>query len=270
MGKLKDSKDYKYRLKTALIWYGALSLIVVPLFTLIMGLQDNIFTVSMSAMGNTGGWVHLFFIIWTITFCAYFSSFMGYLLMLTQNTHSRIRILVFIATIVLIFGNLMPFLPNEFPMAAELHNVCAQISSISLAVTLMLLALTLHKYYPEVFKKAIVFVLIIWTVLVVQMSLFGTVSFTEMSGIILACIFLFTVARWLFKTKDFDIMAVESIKDFDAEQALEEVEKLEKKTAEAKEEYMKLEIKLRRARTEAIEKARMSKKHNAAGATKQK
>lgn len=264
MEKLKSSKDYRYRLKTALIWYGALSLIVIPIFTLIMGTRDNILSVSMSAMGNTDGWVHLLFIIWTISFCVYFSSFVGYLLILTQNTHSRIRILVSIATVILIIGNLVPFLPDEFPMAAELHNVCAQISSVSLAVTLMLLALTLHKYYPEVFKKAIVFVLLIWAVLVVQMSLFGTVSFTEMSGIILACIFLFTVARWLFKTKDFDIIAVESIKDFDADQALEEVEKLEKKAAEAKEEYMKWEIKLRRARTEAIEKTRLSKKHNAA------
>jgi len=252
-------EKYQKRLKNALVWYGVFALIVVPIFTLYMGTRQNIFVVSMSAMGSEGGLIHLLFIIWTIVFCAVFASFLGFLLILTQNTHSRIRILLYIAVGILIFGNLLPFLPQEFPGVAELHNFCAQISSISLAVILMLFALTLHKKYPDVFKKALFFVLVIWLVLIVLMGVFGTKSITEMTGIILACIYLFTVAVWLFKTEDFD--AVSSLKNFDAEQAVEEVKRLEKKAAEAKEEYLKWEKKARRASIEAKEIVRAAKHH---------
>jgi len=250
-------ENYQRRVKGALVWYGILALFIVPAFTLFMGTKDNILTTSMSAMGNTGEGTHLLFIIWTILFCAVFSSFVGYILILTKNTHSRVRILVYIAVATLIFGNLMPFVPDVFPGASWLHNFCAQISSISLAVVLMLLALTLHKWYPEVFKKAIVFVLIIWAVLIAMMALFGTKSITEMTGIILACIYLFTVSIWLMKTKDFDATA--SLQEYDVQQATEEAEKLEKRASEAKEEYLRLEAKARRARIEAMEIKRASK-----------
>ncbi len=254
----KGLQNYQKRVKGALVWYGVLALGVVPIFTLLMGTKDNILTTSMSAMGNADGGIHLMFIIWTILFCAVFTSFVGYILILTKNTHSKIRILIYIAVAVLIFGNILPFLPETFPGFAELHNFCAQISSISLAVVLMLLALTLHKWYPEVFKKAVTFVLVIWAVLVTLMALFGTKSITEMAGILLACVYLFAVAVWLMRTKDFD--AVESLKQYDATQAEEEADKLEKRAAEAKDEYLKLEAKARRARIEAMEMVRQAKR----------
>ena len=80
-----------------------------------MGNKDNILTTSMSAMGNTSGNMHFWFIIWTIVFCAYFASFMGYLLMLTKNTHSKIRGFVYFAIVVLIRGISSRFCPRHFP-----------------------------------------------------------------------------------------------------------------------------------------------------------
>jgi len=256
---LKEKKlsHYKRRLTSGLIWYGFLSLGLVPVFTLMMGTKANIFTTSMSAMGNAGGGTHLWFILWTIVFCAVFSSFIGYLLMLTRNTHSKVRILVYFAVAVLIFGNIIPFLPDTFPGFAWLHNFCAQISSISLAVTLMLFTLTLRNHYSQLFKKALVFVLIIWVVLIALMGLFGTKSITEMSGILLACVFLFTVLIWLYQENTFD--PVLSLQEFDTANALEEAEKLEKRAKEAKEEYLKLEAKARNARIAAEEAAYLAK-----------
>ncbi len=255
--KEKEMSNYRKRLLGGLIVYGILSLGVIPVFTLIMGVRDNVFTVSMSAMGNTGGWVHLFFIIWTLVFCGYFSSFMGYLLMLTKNTHSKIRGFVTFATAVLIFGNIVPFLPETLPGFAWMHNFCAQISSISLAVTLMLFALTLRNHYSALFKKALVFVLIIWIVLVALMGMLGTVAFTEMAGIILASVFLFTSLRWLYKEDAFD--PVVSLQEGDAIEAEDEAKKLEKRAIQAKKEYMELEAKARRARIAADEAAKAIK-----------
>lgn len=255
---MKDEMSkYRRRLFGGLIFYGIFSLGIIPAFTLIMGTKDNILTTSMSAMGNASSSMHFWFIIWTIVFCAYFAGFMGYLLMLTKNTHSKIRGFVYFAIAVLIVGNFFPFLPETFPGFSSLHNFCAQISSISLAVSLMLFALTLRNSYSLIFKKALVFVLVIWIVLVALMGLLGTKSLTEMTGIILAGIFLFTVLVWLYREDTFD--PVQSLKDSDAEEAVERACRLSKKVEATKKEYLKLEAELRRAKIEAEEACRIAK-----------
>lgn len=255
---MKDEMSgYRKRIVGGMIIYGIFSLGIIPVFTLIMGARDNVLTVSMSAMGSTSVSIHLLFIVWTIVFCGYFSSFMGYLLMLTKNTRSKIRGFVTFATAILIFGNIVPFLPETFPAFAWLHNFCAQISSISLAVTLMLFALTLRNYYSILFKKALIFVLIIWVVLIALMGMLGTTALTEMTGIILAGIFLFSVLVWLYKEDAFD--PVQSLKESDALEAGEEAKRLEKKAAAAKKEYLALEAKARKARIEADEASKKLK-----------
>lgn len=249
---------YRRRIVGGMILYGILSLGVIPIFTLYMGTKDNILTVSMSAMGNTSVSVHLLFIIWTLVFCGYFASFVGYLLMLTKNTHSKIRGFVTFATAVLIVGNVFPFLPELFPGFAGMHNLFAQISSISLAIILMLFTLTLRNSYSILFKKALLFVLIIWAVLIALMAIFGTRSITEMSGIILAGIFLFTVLVWLYREDTFD--PVQSLKEKDALEAVEEAARLDKRAAQAKKEYLKLEAAARKAKIEAEEVVRIAAK----------
>ncbi len=244
-----------------MIIYGILSLGLIPVFTLYMGTQDNILTVSMSAMGNTSVSMHLLFVVWTLIFCGYFASFMGYLLMLTKNTHSKIRGFVTFATVVLIVGNIFPFLPETLPGFAELHNLFAQISSVSLAVTLMLFTLTLRNHYSILFKKALIFVLIIWAMLIALMAVFGTRSITEMSGIIIASIFLFCVLTWLYKEDAFD--PVQSLKEKDVYEAQEAADKLEKRMVQAKKEYLKLEAEARRARITAEEAAKVARHHKA-------
>jgi len=249
---------YRRRIVGGMILYGILSLGVIPIFTLYMGTKDNVLTVSMSAMGNTSVSVHLLFIIWTLVFCGYFASFVGYLLMLTKNTHSKIRGFVTFATAVLIVGNIVPFLPELFPGFAGMHNLFAQISSISLAIILMLFTLTLRNSYSILFKKALLFVLIIWAVLIALMAIFGTRSITEMSGIILAGIFLFTVLVWLYREDTFD--PVQSLKEKDALEAVEEAARLDKRAAQAKKEYLKLETAARKAKIEAEEVVRIAAK----------
>ncbi|MEA5002640.1 MAG: hypothetical protein VB081_03995 [Christensenella sp.] len=258
---IKGMSNYKKRLIGGMILYGILSLGVIPIFTLYMGTQDNILNVSMSAMGNTSTSMHILFVVWTLIFCGYFASFMGYLLMLTKNTHSKIRGFVTFATVVLIVGNIFPFLPETLPGFAEMHNLFAQISSVSLAVTLMLFTLTLRNHYSVLFKKALVFVLIIWAMLIALMAIFGTKSITEMSGIIVAGVFLFCVLTWLFKEDAFD--PVQSLKEKDVLETKEAADKLEKRVMQAKKEYLKLEAEARRARITADEVAKIAKHHKA-------
>lgn len=248
---------YRRRMIGGLIIYGILALGVLPIFTLYMGTQGNIFQISMSEMGNANVFRHLLFIIWTILFCSVFSSFIGYLLLLTKNTKSKIRFLVTFAVVVLIIGNIIPFLPELFPIFAGMHNLFAQISSVTLAIVLMLFSLTLRNTYTVLFKKSLVFVLIIWGVILTLTIFFQAASITTMFGTMIANIFLFVVLLWLYREDTFD--PVQSLKEIDAIEAQEEADKLWKRAQHAKQEYLKLEAAARKASHEADEAAYIAK-----------
>ena len=62
--------------------------------------------------------------------------------------------------------------------------------------------------------------------LIALMGMLGTTALTEMTGIILAGIFLFSVLVWLYKEDAFD--PVQSLKESDALEAGEEAKRLEK------------------------------------------
>lgn len=254
----RNLTNYQRRVDMTLKAY-VVAACVVTVFTLFMGTRDNVLTTSMSAMGNTGRPMHLAFIVWTIVFCGYFGSIVGFILILTQNTKSKIRIFVYIAAGIMIFGDIMPFVPAEHPIAARLHDLCAQISSIALAVTLMLLALTIVRLYPEVFKKALFWVLLLWGALLAFMGLFGTKAITEMIGIIGGSLYLVVFAGWIVKAEQFD--ASQALSSSDAEQAEEEARRLEKRARELEEEYLRAETKARHARLAADELRRIERRH---------
>ncbi len=248
---------YRKRIIVGMIIFGILALGVIPIFTIYMGVQKDPFTITFSEMGNLSASRHLLFILWTVLFSASFASFVGYLLMLTRNTQSKIRKFVSFATIILILGNIFPFVPDLLPKLAGLHNIFVQTSSICLAVILMLFTLTLKATYSMLFKKALTFVLCIWMTMIVLIIAFGPASITTMTGTIVAGVFLFTVLVWLYQEDKFD--PVQSLKEKDALHAREDAEKLWKRAEHALEEYLKLEAAARRASLEADEVERISK-----------
>ncbi len=253
--------SYNKRMRSSIIFWGILALGVIPVLTLLVGTQDNVLTTSMSAMGSSSGLSFVLFVIWTIAFCVFFASMVGYILMLTRNNKSKVRKFVYFAVGVLIFGNVMPFVPDVLPGFAALHDFCAKISSVTLAVSIMLLALTFRKHYRKLFWRSFVFVLIIWTVLIVMMGTFSTKSITEMTALILGSVFLFTVLVWLYKENAVD--AEDALLQNDAMTAEEQAVSLEKRAKAAYDEYLKLDNDARRARLYADEYARIVKKDQA-------
>lgn len=253
----KKVSSYRRRIVGGMILYGILTLCVIPILTISAGTQNNILEVSMSAMGNSSAASRALFLTWTIVFVVTFASLTGYLLMLTKNTRSKIRWLVTFATVVLVIGNIVPFIPDVFPKMAGMHNLFAQISSISLAIVLMLFTLTLRKTYSIIFKRSLIFVLIIWAVMIGLTTIFGAASITTMSGTMVAGIFMFVVLVWLYMDDKFD--PVQSLKEKDASEATEEADKLWKRAEQARNEYLKLEAAARKARIEAEEASRIAR-----------
>lgn len=234
----KHRTQYQRRMKILLFAFGALSLLVVPALTIYFGARGNPFQTSLSEIGNRDG-MRLTFLIWTITVCAYFSTMVSTLVVLTKNTRARIlQSMILVSTCLLMLTCLIPFMPENLPLLANLHTKVAVIATLLLAITLLLLTLTFRSYYPKLFSKALIAILILIAIMMILFIFYSSCWIMEGTSVIGGSVFLFLVLQWLYKEQDFDAQDVLSTYDLDVAQ--KEIKHLQKRTKEAYEEYLKL------------------------------
>ena len=195
----KHRTGYQQRMKI-LVWvFGLLSLIAVPAFTIYLGSHGSPFKFSLSTIGNRPE-NRTIFLVWTIALCAYFSSIIFALVVLTENAHAHtLRVLILVSTWLLLVTNLIPFLPEKSPILAHIHTYIAVISTLLLILTLLMLTFTFRNYYPKLFQKSLASFLTFLSVIVILYLFFDVKWITEGTCIIGAGIFLFSVMIWLYK-----------------------------------------------------------------------
>ncbi|MDR2206844.1 MAG: phosphoethanolamine transferase CptA [Flavobacteriaceae bacterium] len=248
---VKHRAKYQQQIKILLWVFGILSLVIVPALTIYLGAHGNPFKLSLSAIGNRPE-VRPLFLVWTISMCAYFSSIVFAIIVLTKNSRARtFRILILVSTWLLLITNLIPFLPDRFPLLANIHTNVAVISTVLFAFTLLMLTYSFQNYYPKLFLKSHIAVLCLLAVMIILFIFFEAKWITEGTCIIGGSIFLFSVMYWLYKENDFD--ADDVLASYDLELARQEVQRLENRTKEAYEEYLKLNARLRIAQVELQE-----------------
>ena len=252
----KHRAKYQRQMKILLWVFGILSLIIVPAFTIYLGSHGNPFKLSLSAIGNRPD-VRPIFLVWTISMCAYFSGIVFAIIVLTKNSRARtFRILILISTWLLLITNLIPFLPDRFPLLANIHTNIAVISTVLLAFTLLMLTFTFQNYYPKLFLKSHIAILCLLAVMIILFVFFEAKWITEGTCIIGGSIFLFSVMYWLYKENDFD--AEDVLSSYDLDLAQKEVQRLENRTKEAYQEYLNLNTQLRIAQVELEEMKKFS------------
>lgn len=233
----------------ALLWiFGVLSFVVVPLLTFSLGLHGNPFEDSFSAIGNSEG-MRLAFIIWTLALCAYFSAAVFAIVILTRNIRAKaMRRMILIGTWLLLFTNAIPFFPDKYPVLAKLHNYVAMFSVVFLVGTLCILVLTFRRDYPRLFHKSAAAMSCLIVAMITLFSFFRAKWITEATCVIGGSIFLFFVMWWLYKENDFN--AEDVLSSYDIEKLELEIQRLDKRTREAYEEYADCNAKLQRAQIE--------------------
>jgi signal transduction histidine kinase len=236
------------RAKVLLIIFGILGVGVIPVTTLINGLQEDPFIYSMSSMGSMPG-RHLDFIIWTLILSAYFLAICTYLLILIKGKKSFISLLTRIGLVILVFGNALPYLPDTLPFWADLHVYCAQISSVSMVAVLLLIILNLRAEYPRIFSRSLTVTLIFLLAALAIMSKQGVVSATEMIVIIGGCATLFYILDKLYQSERLNVVV--RVADHDAMTARERAQELSRKADRAYAEYLKLAKEAEEAQREA-------------------
>ena len=182
------------------VWlYGILSLVMVPAVTLILGVHGNALTTSLSAIGNRPG-LRAIFIVWTLAVCAYFVSIVFSLVMLTRNTEANaLHIMIGVTTLALLAFNIIPFLPDRWPVLADLHTRGVLVAALLLAATLFMLTMTFRGHYPDLFRQALVWFLVLFAVVAILYLVFYTAWITESVGIIGSAVFLFAVLVKLYR-----------------------------------------------------------------------
>ena len=251
--------EYQQKTKRLLWIFGILSFLIVPALTLYLGVHGSPFEVSFSAIGNSDG-LRAPFLIWTLILCAYFSSIVFAIIALTKNVRAKVmKALILISTWLLLITNLIPFVPQKLPFLASIHSDVAMLSTILLAVTLVLLTSTYKNDYPRLFHKSFITISCLFVVMIVLFVFFRAKWITEATSIIGGSVFLFFVIWWLYNENDFS--AEDVLASYDVELAQQEVFRLEKRADDAHHEYEKLNVALHRAQ---IELQQMKKKRSRA------
>jgi len=183
-----------------LVWlYGILSIVMVPVVTIVLGANGDPLTVSLSEIGNRPG-MRPIFIVWTLAIGAYFTSIVFTLVMLTRNTEANtLHTMIAISMLALLIVNLIPFMPDRWPVLAGIHIRGALVTALMLAATLLMLTLTFRKHYPQIFRKALIWLVILFACEVILYVTFATAWLTEAVGLIGGAVFLFAVLVELYK-----------------------------------------------------------------------
>lgn len=188
----KNRRSYQQRMYGLLCFFGVMSLLIIPVFTLHLGSHGDPFQHSLSAIGNLQG-MRSVFIAWAIVLCIYFSTMVSTLIILTKNTRARmLRILVLACAFILLICNLIPFPPENTSITLVFKTIWLYFSSFLLAFTLLLLTFTFRNLYPILFRKTLTFILILLSVIIILFISFSFNWITERTNIIGASVFLFT------------------------------------------------------------------------------
>lgn len=247
--KKQDGKTpYERKLKLGIFLYSLFALLLIPLYTVNLASHANVLDYSISFIGNNLGHRQSL-IVWTVMSGVFFICFICYLLVLTKNTKSSAKWMIYLASGMLIVCNFIPFLPEQFPRLARYHNFFAMASSLLLALTLFVFVLALRKFDRRIFWKAMWLLLAVVAVSGVLMLLFGVNSLLETVSILSVCLFMFCVLFWLLRSDRFD--GVQVLLEVDADRAVEEARRLVKKAEKAKEEAAEAAYLARKARMNA-------------------
>jgi hypothetical protein len=145
-------------------------------------------------------------VLWGVISGLFYLGFTLYLFMLTRFTDAKVRRMLFAGCAMLIGTVILPFVPEVWPRAAQLHNVLAMAAPILIILTQYFFVFYLGRCDRAVYKKALASLNAI--VLVSGLLLFatGASGLLEVVVTTLMCGFLFMLLVWLAHSEKIDMI----------------------------------------------------------------
>lgn len=227
-------EKYLRRLKRAGLCYGLMALVIIPIYTILYATRADLITRNMSYIGGyMGGYRGL--VLWGVVSGLFYLGFTSYLFMLTKFTNKRVRRMLFAACAMLIITVLLPFVPEIWPRAAEMHNFFAMLAPIVMVLTMYLFVFYLAKCDRGVYKRALWALNSMVLVSAVLMFLTGSSGLLEVVFSVGMCVLLFMILIWLSHSEHVDLVRAmrQAEEKRQAEAAAREAEERAQKVAEA-------------------------------------
>lgn len=155
------------------------SYVIIPVYTILLALQDNLFESNLSVISSNPEHKDAF-MFWTFMVVTFL-----YLVLtkVIENNHLRYtkldRFFVVSCCVLLLMTATTPYTPANDPLKAELHIIFALSSTFFLLLSFLGIILELYKQNPKQYKKHL-----LWIFFIALVSIFLLVSIGVVSGIL--------------------------------------------------------------------------------------
>ncbi len=163
-------------------------LIIIPIYSLVFIIKDDIFTFTLSIIGNIEG-NRKILIMWGIHIALFFLIAIGYLITAYNITSKSTKWLLLISCIFLILTVITPLSPT--------HNIFSILGVILLLITMYIFIINLKNINQKIYKKAIIGMTSIVVVSAIVLFGLGLSGFFEILMVHSLCILLYCLNKWL-------------------------------------------------------------------------
>lgn len=195
-------------------FFGLFALGVVPGYTLLFASQDSLIHSNMSKIGGIPG-RHLGLAIWGLLCGAFFLTILSYLCHLTGYQGRGMKPMLYTASTLLVLTTLVPFVPEDLPRAAQLHNILAIVSTALTFFTILRFVHGLEKIHPTVYHKARAGLLISITLIAATYLTTGVSGLFEVVFILTMSLLLFGILAWINQPRDAQLVCKASSRILD-------------------------------------------------------
>lgn len=156
---------------------GLIGMVVLPLYGIVFSLKGpsgDLLLSTFSQIGSRYGGIEIL-IVWGIFAALYFFLSLSYLFDISQADSLLLRTMMIITCLSLLWTVYLPYQPLMFPVASDLHNLCAYLTALCAIITLLLFDWSLKKTDRKLFVQSIA-ILIVSVVILLALYLLYKVS----------------------------------------------------------------------------------------------
>ena len=209
---MSSSGDEKYRcrLRRIRVSYAVMAFMIIPVYTVLYACRGDLMQENMSLIGATAqGYRGL--VIWGMISGMFYLGFTLYLFMLTRFDNIRVRRMLCAGCGMLILTVLLPFVPEVWPKAAQLHNFFAMAAPIVMILTMYVFVFYLARHDRKVYRKALISLNTLVFFSTVLLFATGTSGLVEVVVTVGMCGYLYGLLFWLERSEKFD--GVKALRD---------------------------------------------------------
>ena len=202
---MQDFEDEKYRrrLRRIGIGYSIMALLIIPVYTVLYACRGDLLEENMSAIGATAeGYRGL--VLWGVISALFYLGFALYLFMLTRFDNGRVRRMLLAGCGMLMATVLLPFAPEVWPQAAQLHNFFAMAAPVVMMLTLYGFVFYLARYDRQVYTRALITLNLLVFLSAVLLLATGTSGLLEVVVTVGMCGYMFMLLVWLGHSEKVD------------------------------------------------------------------